>query len=305
MSNSSRGTAEAHTTAFSPPSSDIRFELSPVPPNPLGEGRWIKTAGALVIGDEILNGKTLDRNSNYFARYCFENGIELKRVEVIPDEEDEIIEASRRMVQKYDFVITSGGIGPTHDDITYASLAKAFDQPLVHHAETLWRLAESIKHRSWVHTQNEEQKRARERMALFPANAETLFVARDIWVPVVRLEGKLCVFPGIPGLFQKMLDGLKAFLPLPPASERPFRHQIFTPLPESSIAPYLTELQNRVKEEGVRVGSYPQFMKGVFVSLIGRNEGRIRELGKEVEERIQGRVVTEQEIRETKRTVNY
>jgi molybdenum cofactor synthesis domain-containing protein len=305
----------------------MRFELSPVPPNPLGEGRWIKTAAALVIGDEILNGKTLDRNSNYFARYCFENGIELKRVEVIPDEEGEIIEASRRMVQKYDFVITSGGIGPTHDDITYASLAKAFNQPLVYDAETLRRMTELIKHRSWVQTQNEEQRRARERMALIPANAELLFVARDIWVPVVRLEGKLCVFPGPPSLFQKMLDGLKAFLPLPPPSERPFRHQIFTPsvssirfalacilltiasrtmysLPESSIAPYLTELQKRVKEEGVRVGSYPLFHKGVFVSLIGQNERRIRELGKEVEGQTQGKVVTEQEVRERKGAVN-
>lgn len=139
-------------------------------------------------------------------------------------------------------------------DITYASLAKAFDQPLVHHAETLRRMAEMSKQRSWIDTQNEEQRRARERMALFPANAETLFVASDIWVvriyqlpflsssslfthegepliclqPVVRLERKLCVFPGIPALFQKMLQGLKAFLPLPPSSERPFRHQIFT-----------------------------------------------------------------------------
>jgi len=107
------------------------------------------------------------------------------------------------MVRKYDFVITSGGIGPTHDgtqtmrvspnpkipteterllDITYASLAKAFGQPLVHHTETLRRMVELGKHRSWVHTQNEEQKRARERMALFPANAETLFVASDMWV---------------------------------------------------------------------------------------------------------------------------
>jgi molybdopterin-biosynthesis enzyme MoeA-like protein len=67
-------------------------------------------------------------------------------------------------------------------DITYASLAKAFNQPLVHHAETLRRMTESIKHRSWMHMQNEEQKRARERMALFPANAELFFVARDIWV---------------------------------------------------------------------------------------------------------------------------
>ncbi len=67
-------------------------------------------------------------------------------------------------------------------DITYASLAKAFDQPLLHHAETLRRMSELLRHRSWVHIQNEEQKRARERMALFPANAELFFVARDIWV---------------------------------------------------------------------------------------------------------------------------
>jgi len=304
MTTSSMAIAGPRTATFSAPSSNILFELSLVPPNPLGEGRWIKTAGALVIGDEILNGKTLDRNSHYFARYCFENGIELKRVEVVPDEEGEIIEASRRMVQKYDFVITSGGIGPTHDDITYASLAKAFNQPLVHHAETLRRMSELTKPWSWVHTQNEEQRRARERMALFPADAETLFVAKDIWVPVVRLEGKLCVFPGIPSLFQKMLDGLKVFLPLPPPSERPFRHQIFTPLPESSIAPYLTELQKRVKEEGIRVGSYPLLMKGVFVSLIGQNEGRVRELGREVEGQTQGKAVTEQEVRETKGIVN-
>nr|VWO98604.1 BHLH domain-containing protein [Ganoderma boninense] len=68
----------------------FNFELSPVPANPLGEGRYIKTAAALVIGDEILNGKTLDRNSNYFARFCFEHGIDLKRIEVIPDEEEDM-----------------------------------------------------------------------------------------------------------------------------------------------------------------------------------------------------------------------
>ena len=76
-------------------------------------------------------------------------------------------------------------------DITYASLAKAFDQPLVHHAETLRRMAELIKHRSWAQTQNEEQKRARERMALFPANAELFFVASDIWVVSHHLSALL------------------------------------------------------------------------------------------------------------------
>ncbi|KDQ56640.1 hypothetical protein JAAARDRAFT_36118 [Jaapia argillacea MUCL 33604] len=276
------------------------FELSPVPPNPLGEGKYIRTAGCLIIGDEILNGKTMDKNSNYFAKFCFELGIDLKRIEVIADDEDEIVEASRRMVEKYDFVITSGGIGPTHDDITYASLAKAFNQDLVHHQETLRRMAEMSKSRPWIATQNEEQRTARERMALFPKNAEALFVAEDIWVPVVRLEGKLCIFPGIPRLYTKMLDGLTPYLPLPPPSERPSRLQVFTTLPESSIAPYLTELHNRVKNEGIRVGSYPLLRQGVYVSLIGLDAKRIKEIGDEVVVQLQGKVMTDEEIAKAK-----
>ncbi|KZT28225.1 Molybdopterin binding protein [Neolentinus lepideus HHB14362 ss-1] len=289
------------TAASSQPPAEVwNFEVTSVPSNPLGEGRYIKTAACLIIGDEILNGKTLDKNSNYFARFCFENGIELKRIEVVPDEEDDIVEASRRMVQMYDFVITSGGIGPTHDDITYASLAKAFNQGLVHHQETLRRMMEMSKNRPWINQQTEEQRTARERMALFPEKGEVLFVAKDLWVPVVRLEGKLCIFPGIPSLYQRLLDSLVPFLPLPPLSERPFRLQVFTSLPESSIAPYLTELQKRVKNEGVRVGSYPLLQRGVYVSLIGLDEKRVRGLGDEVVERLQGKVMTEEEVSQAK-----
>ncbi|KAG1872888.1 MoaB/Mog domain-containing protein [Suillus subalutaceus] len=262
----------------------LNFAISPVPKHLSDKGRHIKTAAALIIGDEILNGKTLDRNSNYFARFCFEHGIQLKRVEVIADDEAEIcsaspsIEASRRMVETYDFVVTSGGIGPTHDDITYASLAK-----------------ESGKYRAWISKQSEEQRTARKRMALFPDAAEVIFVASDIWVPVVRLQGKLCIFPGIPSLFQKMLDNLKPFLPLPPEEERPFRLQVFTALPESSIAPFLTDLQKRVQPEGIRIGSYPVLQKGVYVSLIGADRGRVHQLGVEVEKEVDGRAVTEAE----------
>ncbi|KAH9851041.1 MoaB/Mog domain-containing protein [Lenzites betulinus] len=276
------------------------FPVSPVPENPLGEGNYIKTAAALMIGDEILNGKTLDRNSNYFARFCFENGIDLKRIEVVPDEEDDIVEAARRLVKKYDFVITSGGIGPTHDDITYASLAKAFDQPLEHHAETLRRMGEMIRHRADLSQQTDEQRTTRERMALFPARAEVLYIAPDVWVPVVRLEGRLCVFPGIPRLFQRMIDGLVPFLPLPPPSERPCRQQVFTTLPESSIAPFLTALQARTKAAGVRIGSYPLLTKGVYVSLIGRDADAVRVLAEEVAVELEGRLVSEEEARREK-----
>jgi molybdopterin biosynthesis enzyme len=73
----------------------------------------IATAGCIIIGDEVLGGKTQDTNSNFFAKYCFKHGIALKRIEVIPDDEADIIETVRRMSSNYDFVITSGGIGPT------------------------------------------------------------------------------------------------------------------------------------------------------------------------------------------------
>ncbi|KAJ8585703.1 Molybdopterin binding protein [Rhizopogon salebrosus TDB-379] len=271
------------------------FLVSQIPNNPLGEGQYIRTAAALIIGDEILNGNTLDRNSNYFARFCFENGIELKKIEVIADDEDEIVEASRRLVLNYDFVITSGGIGPTHDDITYASLAASFRQELKYHDETLRRMEEASRHRTWLSQQSEEQRTARKRMALFPEAGEVLFVAGDSWVPVVRLEGKLCIFPGIPALFQKLLDNLKPYLPLPPNDARPFRLQIFTPLPESSIAPFLTALQKRVKLENIRVGSYPLLQPGAHVALIGSDRDRVKELGLEVEKGLQGRILSEEE----------
>lgn len=278
-----------------PPAPVMNFPNSPIPKNPLGEGRYIKTAAALIIGDEILNGNTLDRNSNYFARFCFENGIELQRIEVIADDELEILEASRRMVQKYDFVITSGGIGPTHDDITYASLAKSFGQELKYNDETIARMEEASRHRVWMSQQTEEQRTARKRMALFPEAGEVLFVASDIWVPVVRLEGKLCILPGIPSLFQKLLDNLKPFLPLPTEDARPFRLQVFTPLPESSIAPFLTALQNRVKPENIRIGSYPLHQPGAHIALIGLDRARVREVGLEVEKELQGRILSAEE----------
>ncbi|KAL4253362.1 Molybdopterin binding protein [Abortiporus biennis] len=300
MSSTNANTLSAEPTATeSKPEPVYNFPLSDIPRNPLGEGNFIKTAACLIIGDEILNGKTLDRNSNYFARYCFEQGIELKRIEVIADDEEEIIEASRRMVQNYDFVITSGGIGPTHDDITYASLAKSFNQGLVHHQETLRRMAEMSKYR-WASLaqQNEEQRTARERMAFFPDKAEVLFVAPDLWVPVIRLEGKLCIFPGIPRLFQRMLTSLTPFLPLPPPHLRPFRQQVFTSQPESSIAPYLTELQAKYKEQGIRIGSYPLLSHGVYVSIIGQDSETVQGIGKDVAAALDGRLVTDDEARE-------
>ncbi|KAF7376030.1 MoCF-biosynth domain-containing protein [Mycena sanguinolenta] len=346
----------AHRTVFTWTQS-----LSPVPKNPLGEGKYIQTAACLIIGDEILNGKTHDMNSNYFAKYCFQHGIDLKRIEVIADDEDQIIEASRRMVKTYVAMLSvliqyqelncprilllqaaelalrmvnfPALLGLAFTKllhrryyITYASLARAFSQSLSHNAETLTRMNRMIKHMA---TQTPQQRAATERMALFPDRAEVLVVAEDIWVPVVRLEGKLCIFPGIPSLFQRMLAALTPLLPLPPRTERPSRIQVFTERPESMIAPYLTKLQSRLRPHGIQVGSYPVLGQGVFVSLIGRDrllttssatpvaqtsadvvgedgskKGSPRillaEVAREVEQAIDGQVVSEEEVAKRK-----
>jgi len=197
------------------------------------------------------------------------------------------------MVEKYDFVVTSGGIGPTHDDITYSSLGTAFNLPLALSQPTLARMHAMSNHRPEVQSQTLQQKTARNRMALVPegAGAEALFVCEDLWVPVVRLQGKLCVLPGIPSLFRKLLDNLVPYLPLLVEGGRFHRRLILTQLPESNIAPYLTSLQERLKSEGIQVGSYPSVERGVSISLIGRDLNRLAALGDEVGKEIQGEVI--------------
>ncbi|KAK4705825.1 hypothetical protein P7C70_g372, partial [Phenoliferia sp. Uapishka_3] len=323
-----------------PNSEDLpRFPLSPVPETPV-----ISNAAILIIGDEVLNGKTKDSNSNFAAKLFFDCGVELKRIEVIADDEEEIIEAVLRMSKKYDIVITSGGIGPTHDDITYDSIAAAYKVDKQYDDETIRRMTALSKKRYNLGEQTEEQKTARLRMALFPVGAEVLFVKEELWVPVVRVAGKICILPGVPTvslqtstslgvltdqagllqLFQQLLTGLCArFVKLPPSSSKPFRLLIHTEsvfswarnylskllnpayhlqsndrLPESSIAPFLTKLQEKVKTEQIRVGSYPKLLAGVDVSLIGKDLDRLKELSQEVIQELQGTLVLEGKLGE-------
>ncbi|KAK9899183.1 Molybdopterin binding protein [Cystobasidium minutum MCA 4210] len=278
-----------------PSSPPPTFPTTPVPSYP--EGTYVATAACLIIGDEVLNGKTKDSNSNFMAKLLFDLGIDLKRIEVIADDEEEIIEAARRLTSKYDLVVTSGGIGPTHDDITYESIAKAFDDEgkLEYHEDTLHRMWEMGKKRYSLQQQTEEQALARKRMALFPVkNSEVLHVSESLWVPVVRMKGRLCILPGVPRLFEQLLTSYMAnYVPLPPSSSKPFRVLIHTKMPESNIAPFLTSLQARVKAEGIRVGSYPKLMQGVDVSLIGKDEARLEELAQECCKELSGEVVAQ------------
>ncbi|KAE8202513.1 hypothetical protein CF328_g2168 [Tilletia controversa] len=294
MSQPSRASSTAAAPASPSPQSrlpPITFDKSPIPANTTG--KFVRTAGCLIIGDEVLGGKTRDSNSNYFAKLCFNLGITLKRIEVIADDTDEIVEAARRMTEQYDLVITSGGIGPTHDDITYESIAKAFEaEPLQYHDETLRRMTELNKRRADYPQQTEEMITARRRMALFPSkNVEVIFPTTTLWVPVVRMAGKLCILPGVPRLFEALLDGLVPYIAIDKDAPRPYRVLVKTKLPESSIAPFLTKLAERVKTEDIKVGSYPKLFQHVEVSLIGTDLEALKKYGDEVAKELDGEII--------------
>lgn len=270
--------------------------------------RTIHTAACLIIGDEVLGGKTVDTNSAYMAKFCFGLGMAMKRVEVIADDEEEIIEAVRRMSNNYDFVVTSGGIGPTHDDITYQSIAKAFGLKLKLHQEAYDKMKKLSKPHpnqpnfSW--DVDSPARKAKLRMIELPTDdsrdlkQQVLFPCDDLWVPVACINGNVHILPGVPRLFQQLLDGMKPLLRprlTDPEGKGIHRIIISTPQPESEVAPYLTELAARVEPKGVKVGSYPRWgKKHNTVTLVGRDRELLESLVAEVEKNVEGKRVKEE-----------
>ncbi|KAF7513049.1 hypothetical protein GJ744_011315 [Endocarpon pusillum] len=269
----------------------------------------IHTAGCIIIGDEVLGGKTTDTNSTYMAKFCFSLGMALKRIEVIGDDEEEIIEATRRMSRNYDFVVTSGGIGPTHDDITYQSIAKAFNLNLKFHEKAFEKMKRIYKpHKSQPNFSWDKPSAAltaKLRMVELPIDEtksdeeQVLFVSEDLWVPISVVNGNVHILPGVPRLFEALLDGMKPLL-LPrltdPEGKGIYRLLFSTPLAESAVASYLTELAAKVEPKGVKVGSYPRWGKAHnTVTLVGRNKELLDSLIPEVEKGIEGRRVINEE----------
>ncbi len=156
----------------------------------------IVTAGILVIGDEILSGRTKDKNIGFIAEYLTNIGIDLREVRVVPDEESEIIAALDALRHRYDYVFTTGGIGPTHDDITANSVAKAFGVGIDLHPEVVARFRER-----WGAADLNE---ARLRMARIPEGAE-LIQSATILAPGFKL-GNVVVMAGVPSIMQAMMD---------------------------------------------------------------------------------------------------
>ncbi|KAH8884779.1 Molybdopterin binding protein [Thozetella sp. PMI_491] len=274
---------------------------APATPNEKNS-RAISTAACLIIGDEVLNGKIADTNSTFFARWCFSLGISLKRVEVIEDDEEDIKEAVKRLSDRYDLVVTSGGIGPTHDDITYQSIANAFGLPLLEHQETFERMKKLAKRRDgeppfdW--TRDTPAREAKMRMVRMPTDTsraldkQFIFTKDDLWVPINVVNGNIHILPGIPRLFEGMLEGLKPIIHARLIGKSKTRVMISTPLTESQVAEYLTELQNKVKTKGVSVGSYPRWgKKRNTVTLTGMDQDYIESITPEVLQKVKGRVI--------------
>ncbi|RPA85057.1 Molybdopterin binding protein [Ascobolus immersus RN42] len=255
-----------------------RPTLPPTPIPNLTTLKPLKTAAAIIIGDEVLNGKTTDTNSSWFAKYCFSHGLDLQRIEVIPDDELDIIDSCRRLTQRYDFIITTGGIGPTHDDITYQSIANAFELPLGIHEETVARMKVLSKtkpgHKEVDWEVESPQLNAKLRMAKLPAGeiVDYIYPCPDLWVPIVKVRN-IHILPGIPTLFRQLMDALTPYLPLD-ASHKSHRILISTPLGESEVAEYLTNLQEMVEPKGIKIGSYPRW---------GRANNTITMTGKDLE----------------------
>lgn len=230
-----------------------------------GEATQNVTAAVLVIGDEILSGRTKDKNIGYIADFLTTIGIDLKEVRIVPDEEDEIVAALNALRARYDYLLTTGGIGPTHDDITADSVAKAFGVGISHHPEAV----KLIEARVGKGNLNE----ARLRMARIPHGAS--LVINDVsGAPGFRIEN-VVVMAGVPAIMQSMLDAAaKDF--------RTGRKMLSVSIPldvkEGDIADPLRAAQ--ALYDDVLMGSYPKYADGKFsvdVVMRGRDMARIEE----------------------------
>ncbi|MDB5491146.1 MAG: Molybdopterin binding motif, CinA N-terminal domain protein [Micavibrio sp.] len=213
-------------------------------------------AGLIVIGNEILSGRTSDANTPWIAEQLTQRGIYLAEVRIIPDVEQIIIDTVHALREKFDYVFTTGGIGPTHDDITSESIAKAFNLPLARDHEAFQLLEK------YYGIENLTPPRAK--MALIPQGA-TLIPNPVSAAPGFIVEN-VYVMAGVPRIMQAMLDHIldeiKAGKPI-------MSNTIACNLPESKIAEDLTALQNQYPT--IDIGSYPHYRGGTLgLSLVLR-----------------------------------
>ena len=213
------------------------------------------TACLLIIGNEVLSGRTQDANLKYIATRLGEIGIPLREVRVIPDVPETIVDTVNEVRAKYDHVFTTGGIGPTHDDITSECVAAAFGVPWEPHPEA-WRRLESHYAR-----QNPpgDFNAARQRMATMPRGAE--LIDNIISIAPGFTMGNVHVMAGVPQVFEAMLDHV---LPTLAHGRKMLSVAIISPYGEGEIGLRLGAIQKAHPETSI--GSYPRFGGGGFTT---------------------------------------
>jgi molybdenum cofactor synthesis domain-containing protein len=226
-----------------------REKSSMTVPSNLAEGA--ATASVLVIGNEILSGRTKDANLVYIAKGLSDVGVTLREARVVPDFAEAIIATLNDLRFKFDYVFTTGGVGPTHDDITLDCVALAFGVPCILHAE-----AHSVL-KKWYEDDPGLLNAARLRMATAPAGSH-LIIDPVSGAMGFRMDN-VFVMPGIPQIMQSMFDSLKPTL----QSGRPLISRgVRCDLPEGTIAKGLEDIQSRYPS--FELGSYPWMEGGTF-----------------------------------------
>lgn len=226
----------------------------------------MKSAALIVIGDEILTGKVKDENSFVFAKTMFEHGVRVPRIIVIPDDIDIIARTVAEYSLHFDYVCTSGGVGPTHDDMTFDGIASGFSLPLVEHHEALsyFQAAQQRANRGDV------VSAAQKKMLCFPSPCQVFFI-EPLWLPLVVVKN-VYIYPGVPYLFEKLMTGLVHLF----EAGKFFREILFTDRSEAKIAFDLKKIADQNPD--VSIGSYPQ-MPGksynVMVTVEGVDQGKV------------------------------
>ncbi len=215
------------------------------------------TAGLVIIGDEILSGRTQDANVAYLAKWLNEEGVALKEVRIVADVQAAIVEAVNALRERCDYCFTTGGIGPTHDDITVDAVAAAFGVDVVYNDEALQMLARYYG--------GEELTDARKRMARVPDGGDLVRNPMS-GAPGVRRDN-VFMLAGIPGIMRGMLEGLRGEL----AGAEPMQSDVVTVFsPESAMAESLSAIQ--AAHPDTSIGSYPFFRQGrIGAALVVRS----------------------------------
>jgi molybdenum cofactor synthesis domain-containing protein len=212
----------------------------------MSRGDHLVTAAVLVIGDEILSGRTKDKNIGYIAEYLTALGIDLAEVRIVGDEEAAIVEAVNGLRSRYSYVFTTGGIGPTHDDITAECVAKAFGVSIDHDPRAVKILKDRLAQTG------AEMNEARMRMTRIPKGAELVLnkvsAAPGFWL------GNVIVMAGVPSIMQVMLDEVAPKLK---TGVRMLSDTVRADAREGDIGTPLGEIAKAHPE--VSIGSYPFF----------------------------------------------